>query len=219
MCFHSKQSTSAQELENRFKAKFESTECYSPQIHKGFQYPKTPVITNNDPEIIQLFNWGLIPNWAKDGRIKENTLNAQIETINEKASFRDSVNNKCLILADGFFEWQWLDEKGKRKQKYLLHLPNDVPFAFAGLWSEWLGKSKDEPVYTYTVLTTEANELMRKIHNTKKRMPIIISNGNETDWLINKGLAMQNDKLILKYKIPEISLRNTRHIATPKNRF
>lgn len=98
-------------------------------------------------------------------------------------------------------------------------MPNDVPFAFAGLWSEWLGKSKDEPVYTYTVLTTEANELMRKIHNTKKRMPIIISNGNETDWLINKGLAMQNDKLILKYKIPEISLRNTRHIATPKNRF
>lgn len=75
-------------------------------------------------------------------------------------------------------------------------MPNNIPFAFAGLWSEWLDKSTDEQVYTYTILTTEANELMSKIHNTKKRMPVIVSEGEEKNWLISNRLFIQNDKLI-----------------------
>lgn len=195
MCFHFKQSKSAQELKLRFKASFKDEHLFQPSVYNGFQYPKTPIITNKRPDAIQLFNWGLIPFWAKDDTIKKNTLNARIETINEKSSFRNSVNNRCFVLVDGFYEWQWLDEKGNQKQKYELTLPDNEPFAFAGLWSEWVDKSTGKIINTYTILTTEANELMSKIHNTKKRMPVILSADNEQNWLNGHNLTMQNDRL------------------------
>lgn len=194
MCFHSKQSKSAQELKNRFKATFENEALFQPTIYNGFQFPQTPVITDKQPNTIQLFNWGLIPFWAKDDSIKKNTLNARIETIHEKPSFRNAVNNRCLILADGFYEWQWIDDKGKQKQKYLITLSNDELFAFAGLWSEWTDKQTGEMLNTYTILTTDANHLMAEIHNTKKRMPVIVA--NENDWLNGQQLIMKNEHLI-----------------------
>lgn len=156
MCFHSKQSKSAQEVQNRFNAKIKDETIFEPAIYNGFQFPKTPVITNNKPNEIQLFNWGLIPFWAKDNSIRKNTLNAKMETIHEKPSFRNVVNNRCLIVADGFYEWQWLDEKGKQKQKFQLTLPDNELFAFAGIWSEWLDKTTGELINTYSILTTEA---------------------------------------------------------------
>lgn len=195
MCFHSKQSKSAQELQNRFNAKFENEAEFTPAVYNGFIFPKTPIITNKEPDKIQLYNWGLIPFWAKDDSIKKNTLNARIETIHEKPSFRNSVNNRCLILADAFYEWQWLDDKGKQKQKYELTLPNSELFAFAGLYSHWTDKSTGEIINTYTILTTEANKLMSQIHNNKKRMPIIVSALSELSWLNGKELIMQNDRL------------------------
>jgi putative SOS response-associated peptidase YedK len=196
MCFHSKQSKSAQEVQNRFNAKVKDETIFEPAIYNGFQFPKTPVITNNKPNEIQLFNWGLIPFWAKDNSIRKNTLNAKMETIHEKPSFRNVVNNRCLIIADGFYEWQWLDEKGKQKQKFILTLPDNELFAFAGLWSEWFDKSTGELINSYSILTTEANELMSKIHNTKERMPVIVSAENEQNWLNRHKLKMQNDRLI-----------------------
>jgi len=196
MCFYSKQGKSAQELQNRFKAKFENETLYQPTIYNGFLFPKTPVITNKQPNKIQLYNWGLIPFWAKDDRIKKMTLNCKIETAHEKPSFRNVVNNRCLVLADGFFEWQWLDDKGKQKKKYELTMPDNEAFAFAGLYCEWLDKSTGELRNTYTILTTVANELMSKIHNTKKRMPVIVASDNEQNWLNGQELKMQNDKLI-----------------------
>ena len=183
MCFFSKQSKSATELQNRFNAKFENEDQYTPSVFNGFQFPKTPIITNTDTGKIQLFNWGLIPHWAKDNTIRKNTLNARIETIHEKPAFRNVVNNRCLVLVDGFYEWQWLDEKGKNKNKYLIALPNDGAFALAGLWSIWNDKNTGEIVHTYTVLTTAANELMSRIHNSQKRMPVVLSQDNEKDWL------------------------------------
>ncbi|MBS1777601.1 MAG: SOS response-associated peptidase [Bacteroidetes bacterium] len=195
MCFHSKQSKSAQELKHRFQANIKDDNLIQPSVYNGFQYPKTPVITNKQPNEIQLYAWGLIPFWAKDNSIRKNTLNAKIETIHQKPSFRNVINNRCLVLADGFYEWQWLDPKGKQKQKYELTLPDHETFAFAGLWSEWIDKSTGEIIYTYTILTTEANELMSKIHNTKKRMPIILSQDNEQDWLKGENLIMQNDRI------------------------
>lgn len=196
MCFYSKLSKSAQELKSRFKANFDDEDKYVPANFNGFQFPKTPIITNMQKNEIQLYSWGLIPFWAKDDTIKKSTLNARIETLNEKSSFRNILHNRCLVIADGFYEWQWIDEKGKQKQKYELTLPDGELFAFGGLWSEWLDKSTGELVYTYTILTTVANKLMSRIHNTKKRMPIIISANNEQDWLSGSDLIMQNDKLI-----------------------
>jgi len=196
MCFHSKQSKSAQELKLRFKAKFENEEEYQPTQYNGFQHPKTPIITNEKNNTIQLYNWGLIPHWANDDSIKKFTLNAKSETIHEKPSFKNAVQNRCLILIDGFYEWKWLDAKGKNKQKYLITLPNNEAFAFAGLYSNWLDKNNGEITKTYTILTTEANELMSEIHNTKKRMPIILSPTNEINWLQGDTAILNNDNLI-----------------------
>lgn len=196
MCFYFKQSKSAQEVQHRFKATFEQVEAYQPGIYNGFQYPATPIITNVEPHKIKLFHWGLIPFWAKDDRIRQYTLNARIETIHEKPSFSSVVHNRCLILADGFYEWQWLDEKGKKKQKYELTLPDGELFAFAGLWSAWLDKSTGELRNTYALLTTEANVLLSKIHNSNKRMPVILSADAEQNWLHGHEMMMQNDALL-----------------------
>lgn len=202
MCFHSKQSKSAQELENRFKAEFEHSEAYNPAIYNGFGYPKTPVITNADPKTIQMYHWGLLPKWAKTSKdpIRSQTLNARVETITEKPAFRNSIDNRCLILLDGFFEWEWLDEKGKNKQKYLITIPNEAPFAMAGLFNQWTDKSTGEILNTYTIITQEANELMDKIHNTKKRMPVILTPEYEKEWLVN-GATNDNKIELVATKI------------------
>jgi len=199
MCFHSQQSKTAQELKHRFGVTFKDESQYSPAVYNGFQYPKTPIITNKESDTIQLFNWGLLPHWAKDTTIRKSTLNARIETLTEKPSFRNAINNRCLILVDGFFEWQWLDPKGKNKQKYQITLPNNEAFAFAGLWNEWTDKSTGEILKTYTIITTEANELMSEIHNSQKRMPFILTEENEFEWLIgNEYLHIESELFAVK---------------------
>lgn len=184
MCFFSRQTKKAVELENRFKAKLLQSDDFKPTTRfNGFEHPQTPVITHKEKEIIQSLQWGLIPHWAKDDSIKKYTLNARIETLSEKPSFKNAVNNRCLIIADGYYEWQWLDPKGKKKQPYLITLPDNNAFAFAGLWSEWVDKISGEIIKSYTIVTTEANEQMSEIHNSKKRMPIVLNRDNEGDWL------------------------------------
>ncbi len=186
MCYNTKLIRKAAEIEIRFDAVFDDLNLYrsSDQIN-AFEFPKTPVITNLKQEIIEHFHWGLIPKWAKDENIRKYTVNARIETIGQKPSFKDNVNNRCLIIADGFYEWQWLDVKGRKKQKFEIGLPNNDLFVFAGLWSEWIDNLSGELKKTYTIITTEAKGIMEKIHNTKKRMPIILSKNNEKDWLAN----------------------------------
>ncbi len=196
MCFYFKQSQTAQELQNRYKTAFEKHALYEPAIYNGFQFPKTPIITNKNRDKIQLFEWGLIPFWAKDKSIQKLTLNARIESIHEKPSFKNITHNTCLILASSFFEWQWLDSKGKSKQKYEILLPNSQAFAFAGLWSEWQDKTTGKIYNSYTILTTEANDLMCKIHNSKKRMPIILHPQYEQQWLTHQTIASYNNNLI-----------------------
>lgn len=93
----------------------------------------------------------------------------------EKPSFKDSINKRCLVIVDGFYEWQWLDKVGKSKQKYLITHKQDEPFAFAGLYNDWLNPATGDIRRTYTIVTTEANELMAEIHNNKKRMPVSLT--------------------------------------------
>lgn len=183
MCFYFKQSKTAVELSNRFNAAFDNPDSFSPSNYNGFQFPKTPVITNSEKTKIQLFSWGLIPHWAKDTVIRKHTLNARIETIHEKPSFRNSISKRCLVLVDGFYEWKWLDEKGKHKQKYLISMPTGEAFAFAGLWNEWVEKNTGEIYKTYTIITKPADAFMSEIHNSAKRMPYILTRSNEFDWL------------------------------------
>lgn len=189
MCFHSKQSKDAQTLEKRFKAKIENKSMFqSVEHYNGFSYPKTPVIIDKEQEFIKHFQWGLIPSWAKDCTIQKFTLNAKIETLAEKPSFKNSINKRCLIIADGFYEWQWLDKSGKQKQKYLITKPDNELFAFAGIYSDWIDKNTGEIINTYSILTTQANVLMSEIHNTQKRMPVILKTEDELNYLNGQNI-------------------------------
>ena len=184
MCFHSKQSKSATEVQNRFKAKIDKPSLFSPQEDiNGFNFPLTPIITDEAPQIITHYNWGLIPSWSQNEDIRKVTLNAKIETLEEKPSFKNSVNKRCLVIANGFYEWQWLDAKGKNKIKYEVGIENEELFAFAGIYSQWIDTTTGLIKNAYSILTTEANPLMAEIHNTKKRMPIILKPEDEKKWL------------------------------------
>ena len=184
MCFNTKITSKASELKKRFKAKMVEEEQYEINIQlSGFNYPQTPIISNLDKDKIQLFNWGLIPNSAENEVIRSFTLNAKIETLSEKPSFKNSINKRCLVIANGFYEWKWHDTKGRNKEKFLVGLENEDLFAFAGIWSSWKNPFNNEIVNSYSIVTTEANKLMAEIHNIKKRMPVVLSPKNEINWL------------------------------------
>ena len=195
MCFQTELSLTYKQLENRFNAMFAEGADYKPGRYSGFSYPRTPVIANRDSVTLQMMQWGLIPTWAKDTEIKKYTLNARLETLRSKPSFRDSVSQRCLVAANAFYEWQWLDPKGKSKKKYVLTLPKGETFGLAGLWNTWTDRETGEVIDSYTIITTEANDLMSRIHNSKKRMPVIIDREYETQWLETGEIKMQNDRL------------------------
>ena len=190
LCYRTKLNTTLEKIEKAFAARFIEPEKYSPQAEiNGFTFSQTPVVVNEAAGEINMYNWGLIPFWAKDDTIKKMTLNAKIETIAEKPAFRNSVKNRCLIIADGFFEWQWRDEKGKEKQKFLIYPKDQEIFAFAGIYSSWKNPVTEELVNSYSIVTTEANEIMSKIHNTKKRMPVVLNKADHSKWLTGSEVS------------------------------
>ena len=184
MCYRTKLNAKIGEIEKAFDAEFLDPDAYTPmQEINAFDFLETPVITDENQGEIRMFHWGLIPSWAKDDEIKKMTLNAKIETIDKKPAFRNCVNNRCLVLANGYYEWQWLDPKGKQKQKYLLEPEDQDLFAFAGIFSTWSDPQSGLELYSYSIVTTEANELMSRIHNNKKRMPVILRKEDRRNWL------------------------------------
>ena len=188
MCFFTQQTSDAKTLKQRFLAKVESPETLLIKNEiKAFEFPKTPVIVDKNPNVITQYQWGLIPHWSKDSNIQKFTLNAKIETLLEKPSFKYSTNKRCLILANGFYEWKWLDAKGKKKEKYRITTTDNEPFALAGIYNSWVDKGTGELIDTYSIITTEANPLMAEIHNNKKRMPIVLLREDEEKWLQNEN--------------------------------
>lgn len=122
--------------------------------------------------------WGLIPYWAKDAAIGNRMINARSETVAEKPSFKHALKRRrCLIPADGFYEWVKTSAKGP-KQPYHIHFEGHRPFVFAGLWEVW--KKGPEPIESCTVLTTDANEEIRPVHH---RMPVILEGDKRDAWL------------------------------------
>jgi putative SOS response-associated peptidase YedK len=136
------------------------------------------VVEPGGPRRLDLLKWGLIPYWAKEAAIGNKLINARSETVVEKASFKTSFKKKrCLIPADGFYEWK---KEGKLKQPFLIRRKDAKPFAFAGLWSTWRDPERSQWVETFTILTTDANDLLRPLHN---RMPVILDRENFDLWL------------------------------------
>jgi putative SOS response-associated peptidase YedK len=124
-----------------------------------------------------MLKWGLVPSWAKDVSIGAKLINARSETVTEKPSFREAFKKRrCIIPADGFYEWQ---RTGGKKQPFFFQMRDEHPFGFAGLWEKW--KAVDGQVLeTCTILTTEANEVLRPVHD---RMPVILHPEDYDLWL------------------------------------
>jgi putative SOS response-associated peptidase YedK len=131
----------------------------------------------NQENKLKWMRWGLIPSWAKDTKIGYKLINARSETLTEKPSFRNAFKRRrCLIIADGFYEWQ---KQEKHKQPYYIQLRDKQPFAFAGLWETWQPED-GEAIISCTIITTEANAVMQPIHD---RMPVILSPDVYEQWL------------------------------------
>ncbi len=132
---------------------------------------------DGDDRELAIARWGLIPHWAKDRKMAFSTINARSETAASKPTFRDAFKRRrCLVPADGFYEWK---RDGEEKQPHLIRMKGGGLFAFAGLWSFWRSP-EGEDVTSYTIMTTEPNELVSGIHN---RMPVILAEDGCGRWL------------------------------------
>ncbi len=153
-----------------------------PQIVPRYNIaPTQPIaaIPNDGRNAIDHFVWGLIPFWAKDPSIGSRMINARSETLAEKNSFKNPYKRRrCLILADGFYEWAAIPGQ-KTKQPYYFRMEDGAPFAFAGLWEEWQSPEGSQ-LKSATIITTEPNPLVGKIH---ARMPVILKPKDYPLWL------------------------------------
>ncbi|MEQ8653965.1 MAG: SOS response-associated peptidase [Kiloniellales bacterium] len=125
--------------------------------------------------------WGLVPHWAKDLSIGAKMINARSETLAEKPSFRQAfARRRCLLAADGFYEWRAEQGPKAPKQPYRIEFPGRAPFAFAGLWERWGDREEGTRIDSVTIITTAANETLKPLHH---RMPVILAPGDFEPWL------------------------------------
>lgn len=144
------------------------------------------VLTDQQPDQLSLFRWGLVPFWAKDLKIGARMINARSEGIEGKPSFRKAIRERrCLVIADSFYEWQ---RRGKDKQPYRI-LPTDGRLlVMAGLWESWYGPDRDaEPVHSFTIITGAPNAEMQPLHD---RMPMLLQEGSQQSAWLDGGLAL-----------------------------
>jgi putative SOS response-associated peptidase YedK len=186
MCFSVNVNLIKEELENRYGATLIDPDKYRPSYYyHAFGLPEIPAICSGAPDKIQLLKWGLIPSWTKStddaNVIRYKTFNARSESIDKKPSFSSSFRSKrCIIPINGFFEWQHM---GKEKIPwYIYHAENEI-FSVAGLYDEWISNTTGETFSTFSIITTNANDLMEEIHNTARRMPVIFDKYAAASWI------------------------------------
>lgn len=163
----------------------ETLEFWDREIDFGPRYNAAPTqnlpVYRVHPETgreLTLLRWGLIPSWAKDPSIGARMIIARAETVTEKPAFRSAFRRRrCLVPMSGFYEWK---KMGDRKVPHFIHVLNAEVFAAAGLYEYWPGKNGVEPIESYTILTTEANELVRTLHD---RMPVLLAENDYEAWL------------------------------------
>ncbi len=156
---------------------------FSPRYNIAPTQKVAVVVDEEGKRRLVSFRWGLIPAWAKDESIGNRLINARAETVADKRIFRSAfLKRRCLILADGFYEWK---KEGGRKLPTYIRLKSGKPFGFAGLWEKWTSPG-GEQVLTCTIITTEPNELVKEIHH---RMPVILT-GNSADTWLNPNLPV-----------------------------
>ena len=199
MCYHNSLTADEMTLSGRYKSQWKEN-SYKPRYHENaFSFAKRPVITSEEPDKFNMYSWGLIPFWVKSkeeaNKMRGYTPNAMCETVFEKPSFRGAIKTKrCLIPSTGFFEWR---DHNKKKYPYFIKLKNEEIFSMGGIYDEWVDKETGEIFNTFSIITTEANPLMAKVHNVKKRMPLILNRETEKEWLY-PSLKPEDIKALMK---------------------
>lgn len=185
MCFTVNVNLIREELENRYGATLIDPDKYRPSYYyHAFGLPEIPAVCSHEPDKLKLLRWGLIPSWTRTiddaNIIRYKTFNARAESIDSKPSFSSSVKSKrCIVPVRGFFEWQHV---GKSKIPwYIFHHENDI-LSLAGIFDEWIENSTGEKFSTFSIVTTDANDMMAEIHNSARRMPVILDRASESIW-------------------------------------
>jgi putative SOS response-associated peptidase YedK len=165
----------------------------TPNYNVAPTHPVLSIIRQGNENRLDRLYWGLVPFWAKDKSIGPRMINARIETVTKKASFREAFKKRrCLIIADGFYEWKGAPG---HKQPMFITLPSKEPFAFAGLWEKWNPKESDEVYRSCAIITTDASESVREIHD---RMPAILHPDAYKAWLDPENQNAESVQAILK---------------------
>ena len=170
-----------EELSQLYEAPFEETQFSNPTFCSAFQKPKLPVLINGPEREIKPLTWGLVPYWSKSSKLKFSTANARCEDVFSKPSWRVPIKKRrCLVPFTAFIEWRhW----GDKKIPYLIkHRQNKIS-SFGGIWDKWFDPQTKSFEYTFSIITTPANKLLAQVHNTKKRMPLILPPELENRWL------------------------------------
>lgn len=186
MCFSVNVNLVKDELENRYGVDFPDRDRYEPSYYyHAFGLPELPAICSDASGQIQLLTWGLIPSWTKNAdeanKIRYKTFNARAESIETKPSFSTSFKSRrCIIPVKGFYEWQ---HKGNVKIPWYIYHPENEFLSFAGIYDSWVETATGKLYNTFSIITTDANDLMAVIHNSKKRMPAILNRVDEKRWI------------------------------------
>jgi len=178
MCGRFAQSSDPKKMMARFKIK-RQVPSFTLRYNIAPSQVVPIVIQAENERVVAPMRWGLIPSWSKDPAIGNRMINARLESVEIKPSFRSSLKQKrCLVPATGFYEWR-VTKGDKGKTPIWISLKNQDIFAFAGLWDEWLDPQQNK-IQTFTIITTEANSFFQSIHS---RMPVILEANAEDTWL------------------------------------
>ena len=202
MCGRYSISTEIKVIEKRFKIDVTN---YEPRYNAA-PGQLLPIITGENPEGFSFFYWGMTPKWSKNGQISQKLINARAETVNAKASFKQAfARRRCLIPADGFYEWKAVGKKTKIPHR--ITLQGAEPFAFAGIWEEF--EDEGENMHTFSIITTEANSLVADIHD---RMPVILHPKDEQAWLSNDS----NEEALIELLRPYEAEQMVQYSVSPR---
>ncbi len=208
MCGRFQLSVKGKQISERFNVEV-FDELYKPNYNCA-PSQKLPVITNNEPQNLSYFRWGLIPFWAKDPKLGYRNINTRAETIGIKPSFKNAFKKRrCIIPANGFYEWR----QHENKTPFRIFLKDEELFSIAGIWESWKD-AENNIINSFSIITTEANSLCEDIHN---RMPVILKPENEQSWL------QENDEDSLKKLLVPFDPRKmdayaiSKEVNSPKN--
>lgn len=183
MCGRYTLHTEKQALERRFRVDLGALAEFGPRYNIAPTEPVLTVRRAEDPRLGEMMRWGLVPSWAEEPTSTAGMINARVETAATRPAFRRSFRRfRCLVLADGFYEWQPAEEPGRPKTPFWVALGSREPFAMAGIWASWRGRDLlgERRLHSCAILTTRANAAVAPIHG---RMPVILHPEAEDAWL------------------------------------